>query len=813
MISTVLAEASLRATIAAALAGIILTVARTRAPGVRHAVWTAITVAMLAMPLLPRALPAVRVAVPQPAGLWTESPAAASIDVEPAIATPADRSSRASTTTAAPAVTNGRVSLPQPSAPIDWRAALSALYLAGLVASIVYVAAGWLAMAAIVRRCRPVALVDGSIVHESAIVAAPLTAGVFRPRVILPAEWRTWSDDTRRAVVAHERTHIRRRDPLVAFVARINRCVFWFHPLAWWLEVKLAASAEFACDEAASRACRGRADYAQVLVDIADGVRRNGGRLAWQGIAISGNGHLTDRIERLLTAAPWPATSRRMKAIVAAACVVAVAVAAACRPGLQARELKPDQALAAKRADEKARSARGYEAMRMTPEQVAALEATVARTPDDQDAREKLLAYYGDLRRNLDSAAIARRRGHILWMIEHHPGADAASFSGLRLYTTSEDQWLPLESRSTWHANADPEGYAQARRLWLAAIARPDVSGATLTNAARFLEMADKPLAESAWLKAAEREPGKWSSDLGRLYGLTIVGAGESLSPRSVGAVSMTAAHSAYANAIRRKLQESADPKLLASAGEVLLNAEHLNTDNRPPAIDFDVRALANTYLERAVALDPGATHAAAILAGRRLNERSWPVFRSLKGVWRSTPEEVAALPETERLDILWKLTSDWFAIGEDRYYNKNDKAGARLAWQKLSIYANDALTIGPRHLDHPGTGPAMFNAHVFLGTVALWDGDVRAARAHLEALPAIVPSDALMYSGGAAGNRLVKNLLGAREHDAVAAYCDRMAKLYPMERTSLTETALAVRAGRMPEWYQLLAEREAQRR
>ena len=42
MIATVLAEASLRATIAAALAGVILAVARTRAPGVRHAVWASI---------------------------------------------------------------------------------------------------------------------------------------------------------------------------------------------------------------------------------------------------------------------------------------------------------------------------------------------------------------------------------------------------------------------------------------------------------------------------------------------------------------------------------------------------------------------------------------------------------------------------------------------------------------------------------------------------------------------------------------------------------------------------------------------------
>ena len=472
----------------------------------------------------------------------------------------------------------GSVSAPSPSRAVPAapasssrsvsRAALGAyLYLAGLIASLVYVGAGWLAMTAIVRRSRPVALADGSVACESAIVAAPLTAGVFKPRIVLPAAWRAWSAATLHAVVTHERAHIVRRDPLFALVARLNRCVFWFHPLAWWLERKLAAVAEFACDETASRACGAPADYARVLVDIADDVRRNGGRLAWQGIAVSGNGQLKDRIERLLAGTPWPATSRGKKALVASACVLAVAIAAACRPATHAQTLTPDPAVAARLAEQKARTARNSEALRMTPEQVAALEAAVARNPDDRESREKLLAYYGDSRRKLDPAGIVARRAHILWMIEHHPDLDTASSWSLRLYTISGDVWLPEPMRATFHVNADPDGYAQAKQLWLAAMAKPDVSVQTLTNAARFLEMADKPLAETAYLKAAEREPGKWSGELGRLYALTIVGSDAMWSPFVVQHVSMTAAHSAYADQIRRKLQESTDPQLLASAG------------------------------------------------------------------------------------------------------------------------------------------------------------------------------------------------------------------------------------------------------
>jgi tetratricopeptide (TPR) repeat protein len=795
---SVLAEASLRAAGAAALAALVLAVTRTRAPGVRHAVWASITVAMLAMPLLPHALPPVRVAALPAADLWP----ALSPEV---VFVPATETLRSQPRAAAP-------SAPSPSAPVritpasssrrvSWAAAGAYLYLAGVFASLVYVGAGWLAMTAIVRRSRPVALPDGSLAHESAIVAAPLTAGVFRARIILPVTWRAWPAETLRAVITHERTHIRRRDPLIALAARINRCVFWFHPLAWWLERKLAAVAEFACDETASRACRAPAEYAQVLVDIADDVRRNGGRLAWQGIAVSGNGQLKDRIERLLAGTPWPAMSRTKKLVIACSCVLAVAIAAACRPATHVQPLQPDPALAARRAEEKARTAKEYEARRMTPEQVAALEAVVIKTPDDQDARHKLLLYYSDFERKLDPAAIAARRAHVLWMIERHPDHDTRMSWWTRIYTTNQDR------------NPDPDGYAHAKRLWLTHTAKPGVSVQTLTNAARFFEVADKPLAEAAYLKAEEREPGKWSGELGRLYALTIMGSDASMPLNVVRHVSMAAAHSAYADQIRRKLLDSTDAKLLGSAGHYLWIADGFNTRKETQgAIDFDVRAQGMKYVERALELDPDAMPARVIAHIVRSQERHQRVMARLKDVSREAmPQAVAALPETERLDVLWRLSSDAFHEGAN-LRNKNDQAGSKAAWQRLSIYAADALAIGPRHPEHPNAGAAMFDAHINLGTVALWDGDVRTALAHLKAAPDVVPSDAMKYNGGIASNRLTRYLLKAGELEAVAEYCDRMAKVNAVEREYLTATAQAIRAGKMPEWYQMLTEGETAR-
>jgi len=277
--------------------------------------------------------------------------------------------------------------------------------------------------------------------------------------------------------------------------------------------------------------------------------------------------------------------------------------------------------------------------------------------------------------------------------------------------------------------------------------------------------------------------------------------------------VSMAAAHSPYAQEIRRKLDEATDAALLAEAGHTLVWARQFNTMGETAgSIAFDVQALGMRYLERALELDPQAMPARAIVHVMRLQERSQRVLAGLEGVSKEAmPQAVAALPETERLDVLWRLIGEAYGEGAN-LRNKNDQAGSRAAWARLSVYAADALAVGPRHPEHPEAGAAMFDAHIKLGTVALWDGDVRTALAHLKAAPYVVPSDGMKYNGGIASNHLVRYLLKAGEHDAVAEYCDRMAKLNALESKSLTETAQAIRAGKMPEWYQMLTEGETAR-
>ena len=114
----------------------------------------------------------------------------------------------------------------------------------------------------------------------------PLTVGWLRPKVLLPAGWERWPEDKLQAVLAHERIHVRRGDWAVGVLAGLNRSIFWFHPLAWWLERQLAQLAEQASDDAALLVV-GTEPYARALLDMAAAVKTGQGRLTWEATAMA----------------------------------------------------------------------------------------------------------------------------------------------------------------------------------------------------------------------------------------------------------------------------------------------------------------------------------------------------------------------------------------------------------------------------------------------------------------------------------------------------------------------------------------------
>ena len=103
---------------------------------------------------------------------------------------------------------------------------------------------------------------------ESELISVPVTMGALRPTILLPADWRDWDDAKLDAVLAHELSHVARRDPLTQRLSLLHRAIFWFSPLAWLLDRHLADLAEQASDEAALSCGTDRKHYARILLDF-----------------------------------------------------------------------------------------------------------------------------------------------------------------------------------------------------------------------------------------------------------------------------------------------------------------------------------------------------------------------------------------------------------------------------------------------------------------------------------------------------------------------------------------------------------------
>src|SRR6185295_17299081 len=117
--------------------------------------------------------------------------------------------------------------------------------------------------------------------------------------------------------LTHEGGHVRRRDPLVQWLALVNRALFWFHPLSWWLERKLSVLAEEACDAAVLARGHSPQEYSEYLLDIARSVSRSGSRLSIVGMAMPGS-LLRQRIQILNSYRAVPISRTRIVDAVAA---------------------------------------------------------------------------------------------------------------------------------------------------------------------------------------------------------------------------------------------------------------------------------------------------------------------------------------------------------------------------------------------------------------------------------------------------------------------------------------------------------------
>jgi beta-lactamase regulating signal transducer with metallopeptidase domain len=794
-----LAEVSIRIFPAAALVGAVLVVLRPRPSG-RHLAWSAVMLAMLFMPLLQWGLPTI--SVESPARLLPmeklTSLTTPPVTKAPAVvtATPASAASSAGFPTRSAEGVN------TPPAPQSHdRPSLSTVVLIGYVipafAFLVRMLGGWCSAFRLASRSRAISLAGrlhgiGDLrIRESSELTVPVTLGLLRPAIVLPIHWESWGLPKLVAVVAHERAHIRRLDPAIAFLARLNRCVFWFHPLAWWLERRLATLAEYASDEAALRDVGDRTVYAEVLLDVARALRRAGRRVSHEAVGIGGNGLLGHRIDRVLST-PLREVSSMRAAGVALASVAVLVVAIACTPAsgglvLDSRDDQMAERDAKLRDDIERLMLQWQDDVRRNraPRQIDQLAATVRSNPDDLDALKPLLvAYWHQASPNVVTA----RRDLILSLIERHPDSQLSGSLQARLFPAGVNESLL----------ADAVGYEQAKQIWLRHVSQARPSASVLGNAAYFFEWTEPFLAERLLRQAQQLDPGgPWSIRLGLFYAGILTGEHGLRGPRLVEPRHRTA----FGTIVRRSLAVSNDEVLLTTAGIRLGRGPGLGPSQWDRS--YDPRLWGIECFKRALHLNPKAVLAHSYL----LRYRKYSVEEPLYQVSASEKyDQITALPEVERFGELPDATLMTFRGIRHLQATKdrNLQELIDISRRDAKRFAEDALKLAPSHRSHPSYGRAIYAANMTLGALALEDGNREAALTHLRKASEAPPSEELIYADdlviGMFTPRLATDLLKLGEREAVIGYLERIARVNLAQRGRIRSAIAAIHRGETPD-------------
>jgi len=338
-----------------------------RAPAAaRHALWSVTFAGLLALPLLAGALPSLHVPVPDGWALPAGSAAAGveTLTPGPATLTQALRPQPAETAAAGPETRPAPAAV-QPSAGIRQRTASSDLSLGTMVRLVWLVGALGAACALGVSLMRVrwlkqtaidvtdsawrdatetlgarLALRRPARVLMSDAVRTPMAGGVWQPIIFVPRSAASWSGEQRDVVLAHELSHIARRDPLRHLATRAAMACYWFHPLAWLAARQASLAREQACDEAVIAMGVRPSAYARVLLDLAETMAPAG--LAPAALPMVERSLLETRLMAILEPGIRPSRLRQSLIPAGGAALLAIVLAAA-QPAARAIEIeRPD---------------------------------------------------------------------------------------------------------------------------------------------------------------------------------------------------------------------------------------------------------------------------------------------------------------------------------------------------------------------------------------------------------------------------------------------------------------------------------------
>jgi beta-lactamase regulating signal transducer with metallopeptidase domain/ketosteroid isomerase-like protein len=280
-------DSSLKATILIVLIGLVTSFCQKVSAAYRHLVWSLTIGMILFLPLLNQALPAWRIS-PLPAMTSTTTTdiiAKGTGSVESILSnefqadteTLRNPAAMPSATSASPPVA------PQASSKLVF---LIVSYTAGLLGLALFLLIGHLRLRRIVGSAQTVS--DPSTIRITAELKSeldltpqsipvlsttesisPMTLGLMRPKILLPASYLNWDESRKRDVLIHELSHIRRRDSLTQALANLVCLLHWFNPFVWFAARKMLSEREHACDDQVLLRGTKASSYAHNLLEIA----------------------------------------------------------------------------------------------------------------------------------------------------------------------------------------------------------------------------------------------------------------------------------------------------------------------------------------------------------------------------------------------------------------------------------------------------------------------------------------------------------------------------------------------------------------
>ena len=281
-----LLEVAARATVLLSVALVLAWLARRRPAGVRHLLWTMTFALLVALPVLNLFGPAWEVSIMpaasgsplfEPPAIVAPAPGASAESISMPAPSPRSLGARSAATPPAEAPSSRqRISLPLLLWGLGCAGSLATLVVGrvrfGRLVRLAYPVRDpvWLREVDAIRE--RVALRGGVRLYLTERANTPMTGGLWRPAVLLPASAVNWSLGRLRAVLMHEIIHVRRRDTLRQLLIRVALAMYWFHPFAW-LASRLAASArEEACDEEVLARGTRASEYAGHLLSVSSGM-------------------------------------------------------------------------------------------------------------------------------------------------------------------------------------------------------------------------------------------------------------------------------------------------------------------------------------------------------------------------------------------------------------------------------------------------------------------------------------------------------------------------------------------------------------